>query len=581
LASALRRRHDRELTDEQLADIVALSGGSPFYITELVRGFLSLEREGRSVTLRSLIEARIQSLDSNARSVLQAATILGKYATIDRIQRVIQLPTFRLGRALTELETEALTSVVEQDVRSRHELISEVCLDITPAGVRALFHRHASTVLEFDAEQRADPALLWQSAQHANTANLQTEARRILERLAEYFLGVGSALEACQAIERALQTCANEPESLRLLDRLISAYRIAGDWQALRRTIDRRRALSERAGLPLSGSARDVFLDYEAQIHLTNDIGSVLPRILEELRNERLPRSQLAALVLLALIVAENSLDADAAHRALALLSTDEESSSGNPSLADVARMIYHTSFGDLQHAAAIARRMRSSYNGNGQSGVVGLQQLRWATVSLTYLGEFAEAEEILSDVAAQAKRQSLYLESYEAAWYLTRLFIRKSNYDKAAESFRDCSGWSARINEPLVQSSVSGLGALLRLAQNQLDEAWRLVRESEDYVAQRPEGRTRSRFLSIKAAIALRREGSIDSQIEADLSALIERSFSLGDVDLGAGTVARAYGLRGEYANRDQWIRAYRLGRRERYPIPSFVREHFLPDFD
>ena len=95
--------------------------------------------------------------------------------------------------------------------------------------------------------------------------------------------------------------------------------------------------------------------------------------------------------------------------------------------------------------------------------------------------GPIYEAEEVLAQVVTFARRNSLWTEAYEAAWLLTQLFLRKSDCDRAERWYCDCVTWSERTSEELVQSSTSGLGATLRLAQDNLEEAWTRVLESRE----------------------------------------------------------------------------------------------------
>ena len=135
------RRYDRDISEQQIDDLVRLSGGSPLYITELVRGFQASDLGAQPVSLRSLIEDRIASVSSLAKGVLQATTIFGKYASIDRLEDLLELPAYRLMRALTELDHAGLAEMAEREVRCRHELIADICLDRMPATVATLLHK--------------------------------------------------------------------------------------------------------------------------------------------------------------------------------------------------------------------------------------------------------------------------------------------------------------------------------------------------------------------------------------------------------------------------------------------------------
>ena len=120
------------------------------------------------------------------------------------------------------------------------------------------------------------------------------------------------------------------------------------------------------------------FLDLEAQFHLTADMRNVLPELLEQLDRGELRPERHAALALMAVIVAENVLDMEAAarvHGAIVATPARDHSPAGTYA---VARMIYHASFGDLEEAGALATALVSSVLADKSPPLEGLQRLRW-----------------------------------------------------------------------------------------------------------------------------------------------------------------------------------------------------------
>ena len=105
--SPLSRESTRSLVETALQDTDAVddpsfqkwladtSGGNPLYLRFLTDHFRTTrERYSLSPRLSDLIDQRVTALDADALSVLQATTLLGNHATVDRLQRLLEITHF-------------------------------------------------------------------------------------------------------------------------------------------------------------------------------------------------------------------------------------------------------------------------------------------------------------------------------------------------------------------------------------------------------------------------------------------------------------------------------------------------------
>ncbi|RMH16496.1 MAG: serine/threonine-protein kinase PknK [Acidobacteria bacterium] len=217
---ALELLGERSGPAQALADTIAReSGGSPFFIAELVRyakaeagldqhGGRSLSSEveramASRMTLDNLIQARLARLPEAARLLLQVVAVAGQPVDLEGAQQAAGLG--RDGQAaIAVLRGASLLRVrssrEREEIETYHDRIRDtVCRSLAPATLRALHLRLARAL---EASDRADP-----------------------ETLARHFLDAG---ETRRAAELAAAAADQASEAL-AFDRAARLYRIALD----------------------------------------------------------------------------------------------------------------------------------------------------------------------------------------------------------------------------------------------------------------------------------------------------------------------------------------------------------------
>jgi DNA-binding CsgD family transcriptional regulator/tetratricopeptide (TPR) repeat protein len=139
--------------------VVARSGGNPFFTGELVAAHLS--GEAIPIVLSDLISAEIADLDERSRLLLGAVAAIGREASHDLLAAIVDLPERDLEAAVRTVIDARMLVVDNTAYRFRHPLLGEVVYaDLLPPQ-RARLHRSIAATLAqqpTDALRRADRA---------------------------------------------------------------------------------------------------------------------------------------------------------------------------------------------------------------------------------------------------------------------------------------------------------------------------------------------------------------------------------------------------------------------------------------
>jgi predicted ATPase len=204
-----------------LADtIVSHAGGVPFFLEELARAVaehpdLRSEFEVPD-TIQGVVSARLDRLPSDERSVLQAASVIGKDVDLAVLTEVAGLPDAELGRCLGHLQAaeflhETLT-VSTRQYTFKHALTQDVVYRALPEDARRNLHlRVAESIERVMPEVGArQPELL---ADHYTAGGRIAEAVGYWHRAGQHALQRSANVEAVAHLDKGLGLIARLPES--------------------------------------------------------------------------------------------------------------------------------------------------------------------------------------------------------------------------------------------------------------------------------------------------------------------------------------------------------------------------------
>ncbi|MEM9134447.1 MAG: adenylate/guanylate cyclase domain-containing protein [Actinomycetota bacterium] len=206
-----------ELGEGQVEDLVSRSGGNPFFLEELA-GLVStqgsqpdsdfdVEIDELPATLRGLISARLDALDSNERALLEDAAVLGRTGSLDGLFTLVAETRDMQGMhtALTGLVDADLLEIDARRFRFRSNLIRDVAYGRQTKTVRARKHFGIANYLENAQGDTIRNSVVVAIAEHYRAAAQLSDELAALAGLDQRMVVDRAAYWLLQAGERALE----------------------------------------------------------------------------------------------------------------------------------------------------------------------------------------------------------------------------------------------------------------------------------------------------------------------------------------------------------------------------------------
>jgi DNA-binding CsgD family transcriptional regulator/tetratricopeptide (TPR) repeat protein len=202
------------------AELYRLTGGNPFYVTEVVRAGLGVV----PVSARDAVLARAARLNSGAREVLDVAALIGARVELDLLTSVTGCPP----AAVDEVLASGLLAEDDRWLRFRHEIARLAVAQAVPAYRRAAIH--ARILAALGSLGCGDDARM---AFHAEAVGDRSAVLRYAPRAAWHAAELGAHREAAAQFERALRFAAGADPGVAagLYDGLGIELRLVGRYQ--------------------------------------------------------------------------------------------------------------------------------------------------------------------------------------------------------------------------------------------------------------------------------------------------------------------------------------------------------------
>ncbi|MFN8581205.1 MAG: AAA family ATPase [Gemmatimonadaceae bacterium] len=247
----------RSLSEAAIHACIRRCGGNPYFLSELTKFLLVAGPDAAApVTLRTFIEFRLGKVSRSARRALQAVGILGRFATAERIRRILQSSGRRLMDSLEELQIAGLVQVTNNRCECRHDVVREIVVGGMSGVARRVLHLRAAREFKRDAQTTDSPTLLLECGRHLLLSGDTVRAPRGALFLARRLHELGAAEHAEELARSAFdRTSEKTTRSMGLLV-VARALRAQGKW----------RALAELRELLLSQSFRALASDSRTEI---------------------------------------------------------------------------------------------------------------------------------------------------------------------------------------------------------------------------------------------------------------------------------------------------------------------------
>ncbi|MEM7287830.1 MAG: LuxR C-terminal-related transcriptional regulator [Actinomycetota bacterium] len=212
-------------SDRVLAQLHARSGGSPFFLEQLIchaaASPADMHERALPWTLAETVRLATDDLAADERELLAMAAVLGSRFEFDLLQTALALDESELIDRLRRVVGRRL--LVEHDTDEftfRHELVRDSILESLLGRERRRLHDAAYDALE--AQHPDDYAEL---ARHAEGANCVENLLALAPKGVEHYLNTGSSYQALRLAEQAL---AEAPDHCRLRELAARAGWLAG-----------------------------------------------------------------------------------------------------------------------------------------------------------------------------------------------------------------------------------------------------------------------------------------------------------------------------------------------------------------
>jgi predicted ATPase len=447
----------RQPGDALVGRLVEGAAGNPFYLEELIRSFAEGKGERLPGSVLAMAQARIESLETEARQVLRAASIFGPVFWRTPVRELLEGGTTRTDDWMQELVRREL--IVERrqtrfpgepEFAFRHGLVREAAYAMLTESDRTKGHRHAGRWLEERiraGETRASEAEAVILAEHferggdprRSTNWYQQAAQQALEG-DDLVAAIDRAERAVQCIAATVETTADDRELIGELRQLQSAAHLwRGDFELAvnrgRDALDRLPPASER-WLVAAGTVADACgrrLEYEPVIELCTQLVEV-PSTVSTYR-------AYAYAVAMATQAALWVGDPDVLARLYARLDEIEKDAGAAPANTHAAALAWIYSArswramrdGDLAQCVVLDTNMVECFTEVGdlrhacqQRGNLGYDELM--------LGAFTRAERSLRETIATATRYGLHQITAQAQHNLGMAIAYQGRLDEGRE---------------------------------------------------------------------------------------------------------------------------------------------------
>ncbi|HEY1682790.1 MAG TPA: AAA family ATPase [Candidatus Tumulicola sp.] len=213
------------LSPDRLRDVVAGCDGNPFFIEEMLKHAVEIERGGLAapmpISIRGLTLQRVAHLNVSDRQVLDYAAVLGQRFAATTLAAATGQASDRVMQALQRLQDLGvlLEDSAPKHLHFRHALVRQIVYGELPTEtVRSM---HASIVELLELESQPDVDAL---AYHAWRADLRERTLEYSECAGDAALGVRAAAQAATYFERALEVATDDDMRIRLFGKSGEAW---------------------------------------------------------------------------------------------------------------------------------------------------------------------------------------------------------------------------------------------------------------------------------------------------------------------------------------------------------------------
>lgn len=554
----------------------AVTGGNPLFIREVAQHIAANgDVEGLPNSLRALIHGRVERLQQAAKQVLYACAVLGRYSSVPRVARVLEIPTVGLLAGIEDVHALGIVGVgKDTGALTLHDLWQEELLSSLPAASRQLIHHRCGLVLEDESRGTRSAAIVWEAARHLKLGGEPARALSLLESSAQHLLDNGLPVEAARTFELALETATTDHQRLRAFGGRLTALQRAGDWVEVARAVEPAIALETRVSPSETPHSEFELIGTECLWRTERDTNASMERAISCATDPAAPVSHRLHAALLATLTASNLARLETLRCLNDMVGSLAYSSAHDRANALGVKTVFHTEVGSLLTARGVAEELVALERETGS--VRGLSRaLRFYCYPLRCLGDFEHALVIAREGLDLARRHQLIGDAAFAAEMVVTVHLEREDIDRAAASCAEAEHWAERVraNYPAAAQNINQ--AIIALARGDPATALARVNPDPQYHRRDPVVRQRLLHLSILSrARAARGESELLPSLLTSLREGLDQTWSTGRQDYLIASYSIALVAMGRTDDATSYVTDYvQHARRDRSPLSRELR--------
>jgi hypothetical protein len=388
----------------------------------------------------------------------------------------------------------------------RHHLTAEAALERLSKPARQLLHRRAAELLERERTADAPDALAGECAEHWQYAGEHMRAIELLTGAASRLTGLGMPIEAARLYERAAQMTTSPPDKLHHLAARAHALFLGADWEPFVHVATELESLQRH-----TRASPDNHDDTELELSLAKwRLGADRRELLADATRCAAATSASDSHRVLAaawaLMIADNLCDERAATAVMRAVTPAIGNTGVDEGAAACLHMVYHTAFGNPPAGLEAAHRLTDSQLAAPDGGSKA-KYLSHAAAALRLCGApILEARQAAAAALEIAQRLGLAAYAAPAANQITLTFLAEGDTATARAWFEKALWLMEHSADTVGRSTILSNGAEIALRERRLDDAERLITESEKAVGHARSPRSDIRHVSFRWRLGLLR---------------------------------------------------------------------------
>lgn len=560
--------HSLVVADDVERWIIGGCEGNPLMLRALLEHWaVTGNADGVPPSLSSLIDQRLNRLDGQAQQALQATSLLGAFANLERVKLATELPLHDLIRVIEQLELSNCLSSNQSALVITHHLVKEVALRRMSPLITSALRASIADVLEAEYLRTGDLVVLHEALGHTELSGRANVLRRYLLTYGEALVEggrPGGVLRAIKSLGKVLPHIQEERHfeilQLRLNTQAGSYRRAIGNSFGSLKLPDDISALStseveELVAIADAAHRADSVIDREV-------VGSFVSLVA---RRKQLPLITRVRAAEVGLTISANTCDGSCAADCYFAVCGELEGSE-HVDASNRLSLMYHAIFGDLEKAESVAKSIIRSVERRSSSTTVAIDLSR-AAYTLRLCGSFDASITALKRHFVMSHELNLPRHGLYSAWQIAQIDLERGNFDSVEH-------WNGKLTEILKNDDdpISSNFVTAHFCRCAIDErnrplALKLLEQVKASQPKLPTRKASAYVLALELACDLI---NTRGQISADLvEAALERhrqTSAYGTTDFLTSTIADSLCRLGRRGEAVELIRNYvKNARRER----------------